>query len=264
VLYANHLGFYTSFNNHSAETIQQANTLTREFLKRCKLAIFSSEWAARGAIETYGADKNKVRVVPYGANILEQPDLAFVKACLHKRSRTTVKLLFLGKPWERKGGDTVLKVANALHAAGQPVELHIVGCNPPAGTVMPDYVTCHGFISKRTPEGMHKITSLLTESHFLFVPTQAEAFGIVFCEANAYGLPCLTSYVGGVPVKDHINGMTFALDASTDAYCQYITHLMQHYSQYEELALSSFHEYETHLNWNEAVKTVKEMISDSL
>ena len=37
------------------------------------LALFSSDWAARGAIELYGADKNKVKVVPFGANIQTFP-----------------------------------------------------------------------------------------------------------------------------------------------------------------------------------------------
>jgi glycosyltransferase involved in cell wall biosynthesis len=110
------------------------------------------------------------------------------------------------------------------------------------------------------------ITQLLHDSHFLFVPSRAEAFGIVFCEANAYGLPCLTSYVGGIStiVKDNINGMTFALDAPVARYCDYILDLMRDYSRYEALALSSFNEYQTRLNWNSAVLHVKNLIQEKL
>ena len=215
-LYSSLVGFYPGFSSHSADTIKQGNIITRKCLSRCRLALFSSDWAARTAIEIYGTDKEKVKVVPFGANLQTQNTLADIRSMLASRSRKTVKLLFLGKHWDRKGGDIVFRVAKALHAMGQSVEVHFVGCTPPAGIDIPNFIHCYGFISKRTPEGVAQITKLLRESHFLFVPSRAEAYGIVFCEANAYGLPCLTSFVGGIStvVKDHINGMTFALDAN--------------------------------------------------
>lgn len=261
-LYASLIGFYPAFSNHSASSIAQGNQITAECLERCRLVLLSSDWAARSALELYGISKEKVKVVPFGANIQCQHTGDDIREMLKARSRTTVKLLFLGKHWDRKGGDIVFKVAKALHAAGQAVELNFVGCYPPKREEIPSYIHCHGFISKRTPEGVAKITRLLRESHFLFVPSRAEAYGIVFCEANAFGLPCLTSYVGGIStvVKDHLNGMTFALDAPADVYCRYVMDLMQNYSRYEALVLSSFNEYQTRLNWRVATAEVKKLI----
>lgn len=261
-LYASLLGFYGGFSSHAASSIKQGNDLTRECLSRCHLAIFSSDWAARTAIEIYGASKEKIKVVPFGANIECRYTLDEMRQLIQSRSRTTLKLLFIGKHWERKGGDIVFNVAKALHAAGQSVELNFVGCHPPKDVEIPAYIKCHGFISKRTPEGVMKMTRLLEESHFLFVPSRAECFGIVFAEANAFGLPCLTSYVGGIStaVKDNINGMTFGLDASTDVYCRYLMNLMGQYSEYEKLALSAFNEYQTRLNWKTATRSVVDMI----
>lgn len=265
-LYASLIGFYPAFSNHSASSIAQGNKITAECLDRAKLVIFCSDWAARSAHELYGVSKEKIKVVPFGANIECQHSLIDIQNMLAARSRKTVKFLFLGKHWDRKGGDIVFKVTKALHAAGQPVELHFVGCHPPKDVEVPDYIHCHGFISKRTPAGMAHLMQLFRESHFLFVPSRAEAYGIVFCEANAFGLPCLTSYVGGIStiVKDNINGMTFGLDASVEVYCQYIMDLMQNYSRYEELALSSFNEFQTRLNWGVATATVKRMIEETL
>jgi glycosyltransferase involved in cell wall biosynthesis len=262
-LYAGLVGFISQFSNHSAATRAAANTLTQAALSRCQLAIFSSDWAARTAMELYGTDRAKIKVVPFGANIDCQHTLADMRDMIKRRSRDCVKLLFLGKEWERKGGDVVLTVAKALHAAGQRVELHLVGCQPPQGTEIPAYVYCHGYVSKQTPAGIETITRLLSESHFLFVPSRAEAFGIVFCEANAYGLPCLTSAVGGIStiVKDDINGKTFTLNAAPEVYCTYIMNLMQDYNRYEALALAAFNEYETRLNWNVATRTVKQMMT---
>lgn len=261
-LYASLVGFYPGFSSHSANSIEQGNKITRECLSRCSFAIFSSDWAANTAIEIYGASKDKVKVIPFGANLQNHPTLNDIHEMIRSRPRNTLKLLFLGKHWDRKGGETVFNVTKALHDAGQSVELNFVGCHPPANVDIPDYIKCHGFISKRTEEGRNKITALLRESHFLFVPSRAEAYGIVFCEANAYGLPCLTTHVGGIStiVKDNLNGMTFALDASPNVYRDYIIKLMQNYSRYEEMALASYNEFVTRLNWTVAIQKVRDLI----
>jgi glycosyltransferase involved in cell wall biosynthesis len=263
-LYASLLGFYPPFSYHSSSSILQGNEITNACLSRCSLAIFSSDWAANSALELYGVSREKVKVVPFGANIDSWPSNDEINTIIQQRSKTTIKLLFLAKSWERKGGDVVLAVAKALHDAGQPVELTIVGYNPPGMTEIPPYVKCLGYISKHTPEGKANIRRLLAETHFLFVPSRAEAYGIVFCEANAFGVPCLTTYVGGIAtiVKDNINGMTFGLDASVQSYCDYITNLMHDRKRYDEMAKASYHEFVSRLNWSVSALTVKQMIAE--
>ena len=260
-VYAALLGFYPPFAWHSADTIAQGNQMTAECLSRCAYAVFSSDWAANSAIELYGASRDKVKVVPFGANLDTAPDAADVRSVILQRSSKTIKLLFLAKSWERKGGDVVLAVAKALHQAGHSVELHVVGYTPPVSD-LPPYVICHGFISKHTPEGKLKIRRLLAESHFLFVPSRAEAYGIVFCEANAFGVPCLTTHVGGIStiVKDNVNGMTFALDASVERYCDYIVNVVSDDKRYAELANGAYNEFATRLNWASAAEQVKGLI----
>lgn len=262
-LYAALLGFYPPFAYHSASSIHQGNEITTECLSRCKLAIFSSDWAANSALELYGVSKEKVRVVNYGANIEFYPTHAEVKAIIKSRAHDKIKLLFLAKSWERKGGDIVLSVAKALHEAGHEVELSIVGYTPKLD-VVPPYVKLLGFISKQTPEGKKRLNQILCDSHFLFLPSRADACPMVFAEANAFGLPCLTTYVGGIStaVKDNINGMTFGLDAQPSVFCQYIVGMMQNMEQYEALALSAYNEYETRLNWKASTARVKGLLAE--
>lgn len=259
-VYAALLGFYPPFAWHSADTIAQGNQITTECLSRCAYAVFSSDWAANSAIELYGVSRNKVKVVPFGANLETAPDINDVRTAISLRRHDKIKLLFLAKSWERKGGDVVLAVAKALHEAGHAVELHVVGYTPPVN--VPPYVICHGFISKHTPEGKEKLRRLLAESHFLFVPSRAEAYGIVFCEANAFGVPCLTTHVGGIStiVKDNVNGMTFGLDATVASYCDYIVNVMSDEKRYSELAHSAHNEFVTRLNWAAAAEKVKGLI----
>lgn len=265
-LYAALLGFYHPFNYHSAETIRQGNIIISECLSRCKLAIFSSDWAAQSALQLYGTSREKVKVVPFGANIDTYPSPEKIREIIKNRATDKIKLLFLAKSWERKGGDVVLAVAKSLYEAGYPVELTIAGYTPPDLHPIPPYVKSLGFISKHTADGKNKLRELLSSTHFLFVPSRAEAYGIVFCEANAFGVPCLTTYVGGIGtvVRDNVNGMTFGLDASISTYCDYIVNLMQDRYRYDVLALSAYNEYEARLNWNVATASVKKMIQEIL
>jgi glycosyltransferase involved in cell wall biosynthesis len=261
-LYASLLGFYPPFSYHSSSSILQGNEMTNACLSRASLAIFCSDWAANSALELYGVSRDKVKVVPFGANIDSWPTHEEIQTIIKQRAHDKIKLLFLAKSWERKGGDVVLAVAKALHEAGQKVELTIVGYHPPGMTTPPPYVKCLGYISKHTPEGKAKIRQLLSETHFLFVPSRAEAYGIVFCEANAFGVPCLTTYVGGIStiVKDNLNGMTFGLDASIATYCDYIVNLMHDRRRYDDMALASYNEFVTRLNWQASARTVKGLI----
>lgn len=262
-VYSSLLGFYPAFAHHSAASIEQGNLITAECLSRCKLAIFSSDWAAHSALELYGTSREKVKVVPYGANLESYPALEEIHGFLKKRPDNKIKLLFLAKSWERKGGDIAYAVAQALHEAGHPVELNIVGYTPKLAN-RPSYVNCLGFISKQTPEGKAKIRELLSTSHFLILPSRADACPMVFAEANAFGLPCLTTYVGGIStaVKDNINGMTFGLDAALSLYCDYIVNTLSQSKRYESLALSAHNEYETRLNWKVATQRVKKLIEE--
>ncbi|HEX2549295.1 MAG TPA: glycosyltransferase family 4 protein, partial [Gammaproteobacteria bacterium] len=207
-LYAGLANFYPGFMQHSRASIMQGHEVTKECLKRTRIAIFSSGWAANTAMEFYGMPQDKVKVIPFGANFHCDHTANDMMHFLKSRSREYIKLLFLGKDWQRKGGDIVLAVAEEIHARGFPIELHIVGCLPPKNRNIPSYVQCHGFISKKTSTGMIRIKNLLSTSHFLFVPSRAEAYGIVFCEANAFGLPCLSSSIGGIQtiIKNNVNG----------------------------------------------------------
>ena len=123
---------------------------------------------------------------------------------------------------------------------------------------LPDFVINHGFISKANQEGKEKLNNLMSKCHFLLLPTKAEAYGLVFCEANSFGLPSIATNVGGIPtiIKDNINGMTFNLTDTEESYANYIATVFCNYKEYEELAISSYNEYKTRLNWGIAGKKI--------
>jgi glycosyltransferase involved in cell wall biosynthesis len=262
MVYAGMVGFYPRCRFHHPDTMWDAYHVTDACLKNAALLIFSSEWAARSAIELHGISKNKIHVVPFGANLAVTHTFNDVKAMIKARSTACIKFLFVGKYWHRKGGDMVLNVLNALHASGQKIELTIAGCSENDLPYLPFYAKCLGMLYKKNAADVEKLNNLYKESHFLFMPSRAEAFGIVFCEANAFGVPCIASQVGGIAdvVQDRVNGMTFSLEATIKDHCDRIMNLMSHRNHYEELALSSFNEYQNRLNWKTSANKVKNLI----
>ncbi len=262
--FAGMIDFYPEFSNLCEQSIKDGNRMEQMALERCQLAIYSSDWAAKTAINKYRVNPSKVKVVPFGANIKCNRDFNDIKEIVASRPRDKCKLLFLGVDWFRKGGDVALEVAKQLNEAGINVELTIAGCQPVVEEPLPNYVKSLGFISKSTHQGRHQIDKLLAESHFLILPSRAECYGVVFCEANSFGVPCIAANSGGIPtiIKNGLNGQLFSENAEISEYCNYISDTLSNYSQYENLALSSFYEYQDNLNWAVAGKTVKKMLME--
>ena len=235
-------------------------------LQRCALAIFTSVWAARSALDDYGADPAKVKVVPFGANIDVTRTAELVSRTIDARPRDRCNLLHIGVGWLRKGGDVSVEIARRLSARGLSVRLTMLGSEPPDDARLPDFVEHVGFIDKRTDEGRRRFDELFGSSHFLLLPARAEAFGVVLCEACSFGVPCLASRVGGIPsiVADDVNGKLFDRGCDPQRYADFIGALFADFDRYRALARSAFAEYETSLNWDVAARRVKQMLEQLL
>lgn len=264
--FQNTAGFYPKYSNLCQESMANGHKMERLATQKCKFAIYSSHWAAQTAIDFYKADPQKVRVIPFGSNLDSNLTQTDIKNLIEARPSTVCKLIFIGVDWLRKGGDKALKVAQALNDAGLPTELTLVGCRPSDDAHLPNFVKSLGYISKLTQAGQNRISQLIAKSHFLIMPTIADCSPIVLCEANAFGVPCLSTNVGGIPtiVDGELNGKLFDVQANVSEYCDYITHLFANYAHYKALALASFNEYKTRLNWTAAGNSVKDLLAEAL
>ena len=117
-LNAKHKRIDPYMSNLCQENIKNIYKIEAEALKRCDLIIYTSEWAARMASETYGIKTSKIKVVPWGANFESTRSLEDIKRIVDSRITRPCKLLFIGVDWERKGGDLALQVATKLNQVG--------------------------------------------------------------------------------------------------------------------------------------------------
>jgi glycosyltransferase involved in cell wall biosynthesis len=263
--FAGMINFYKYFTNMPEETIRNGNFLEQSALSNCTLAIFSSQWAADSAIKHYEISKSKVFVVPFGANIESNLNEEAILNIIRDKSTDVIKLLFLGVDWERKGGDVALETSKILNERGIKTELHIAGSKMPDAE-FPSFVVNHGFITKSTKEGRDLLNQLLITSHFLILPTKADCTPVVYSEANSFGLPCLTTNVGGIPsiIKNGVNGKSFSISDSPLSYVDYICEMKLDIVAYENLCMSSFEEYANRLNWTTSGKHIVRLLRNVL
>lgn len=259
--FAGMVDFYPEFTNLCAESLKNGTALEAAALARAALVVYSSEWAAQTARLAYGITPAKLHVVPFGANIEVAPTLEDVRRIVAARSQSVCKLLFFGIGWARKGGDIAVEVARELNAAGLPTELLVVGSRPRQPT--PPFVR-YQTIGIASPTRLEQLSAVMAESHFLLLPTRADCTPVVFSEANAFGVPCLATRVGGIEsiIRDGVNGATFPRDATVASYCDYISTRFADWRGYTELALASFREYQTRLNWDVAGRAVSELLAN--
>jgi glycosyltransferase involved in cell wall biosynthesis len=262
--FADMIDFYPAYSNLSKSTIEDGMKMEKEALERVTLAVYSSEWAAQGAINHYGISPDKVKVVNYGANIDVQHTPESIKELASKKDTTQCNLLFLGVHWYRKGGDIALDVVKKLNASGIKARLSVVGCEPDNKENLPDFVDVYGFISKKDKEGKDLLNKLISESHFLILPTRADCTPIVYAEFNAHGIPVLTTNVGGIEsvVSDSINGKTFSLESSAADYVKFIESMFSNFNDYKNLSSSAFNEFKTRLNWEVNIAKFRNMIHE--
>lgn len=231
-------------------------------ISRANKLVYSSEWAANSAVSDYGADPNKIEIVPLGANVENVPEVSqILNKCLSSKCR----LLFIGTNWTRKGGNIAFETLVSLINQGIDAELLMVGCNVPP-EFKHERVKVMPFLNKNIPQQQEKYFNLLLESHFLISPTRADCSPMVFAEANAYGIPVITTDVGGIPtiIRNGRNGYMFPLSATSDEYANLIATNFSDKDSYEQLVLFSREEYETRLNWNTWGQRLHQIFIDTL
>ena len=258
------INFYPYLSNLCQETLQNIYQIEKAALDKCHLVIYASDWGAEAAINQYNINPAKVKVIPWGANLEENRTIEDIHTIIDSRAVEPCRLLHLGVEWFRKGGDIALEVAKMLNHRGLKTELIIAGNPPITSESLPNYVKYFGYLKKSIKDDQDKLNHLISSSHFLILPSKADCSPHVLCESNSFGLPCLTTDIGGISsiIKDGLNGQKFAVDASISDYCDYIIALMNHYDKYQKLALSSFQEYQSRLNWNVACQQVQSLLQN--
>jgi glycosyltransferase involved in cell wall biosynthesis len=249
--FANMVDYYWEFTGLSAEYLRKGHLQEANALRRASLAIYPSDWAARSAVDFYRADPTKIFVIPFGANFGASNRREQVLPWIAGRTFETLRLLFVGRDWRRKGGDLVVEAAQHLIARGFQVRLDVVSGELPGRLKKFPWIVPHGLLDPNRPATAATLGELFRKAHFLFVPSRAEAYGMTFAEASAFGLPAIGTATGGITsvIRDAVNGFTLPLSAGASEYADLIAEAVEQRGLYLALCASSFDEFERRLNW---------------
>lgn len=215
----------------------------QKVLQRCDLLFWPSFWMKSEADRLYDLSADRSVVIPWGANIGDPGPPGAMP--LHHGE--PIRLLVLGRDWWGKGGPVAFETMQGLRAAGHDARLTVVGCVPP-DEHRNAYVTVHGHLNKSIPEEHALFTASLNSAHFMVMASH-ESYGFAFCEASAYGLPSLCLNVGGVPVREGVNGHAFPAGTGGEGFVRCIERYLAAPASYAALRERTRLEYETRLNW---------------
>ena len=250
--------YYPGYSNLTDWSARQGNAIEIAAYKNASALLYSSEWAACSAIKDYQMEPQKIFAVPFGANLDSAPSRDGVLA---RKKSEYCRLLFIGIGWEKKGGEIAFETLLRLEEMGLPAELIICGSIPPARFTH-ERMRVIPFLDKNDESQQKELESLYETADFLLVPTRREAYGIVFCEASAYGLPSITTRTGGTSevVRDGKNGFVLPYHARGKEYAEVIARIYRNDRRYAELVKSSRDEFEKRLNWDSWGTTVQQIL----
>lgn len=253
---------YPQYINFTKKRHKIGNNLEQIAFDNCTKLIFTATWAAESTIKDYNIDKSNIEVVPLGANLIHQHSKNDIIGFNSKKSKDEVNLLFVGVDWQKKGGDLLLSIFKELKEISPIYKLDVAGSKP-SPTPEIEGVTFHGFLNKADNTQKDKLDSLYQKAHYFLLPTKAEAFGIVFCEANSYGLPTFGSNLGGVPdiIKDGVNGELIDIKKTPKELAHQI-HKYISEGDYTEKSLRAFHHYQENFTWDKSIERVNKILQE--
>ena len=235
-------GSYLSAARYLDPLVLRAET---RIYRKPDLLLWPSEWLRQEAQALYGLDPARAHVVPWGANVADpgiNPNPPRLMA------GAPVNLLFIGRDWFAKGGPLVHETLQTLRAQGVDARLTVIGTQPPEFHRDPA-MDILGPLDKSVPDQLARFDSALRGAHFVMQPS-FESYGFAYCEASAHGLPSLALRVGGVPVRDGVNGHALPLGSTAEDFAGKVQHYLANPTAYDALRLSARREYEDRLNWD--------------
>lgn len=161
--------------------------------RAARLIVSTSAWAARAVREDYPDCATETAVMPNPVPLPPSSD-GWIAERYARAGTAPPRLLFVGGDFPRKGGFDLLDVwvQARLH---ERARLDIMSNWPLDASTLPPGVSLHRNVSAHT-EPWH---ALWRAADLFVLPTRDEAFGIVFQEAGAAGLPAIGTDMNAVP-----------------------------------------------------------------
>jgi glycosyltransferase involved in cell wall biosynthesis len=259
---ANLLGYRLMLSNLLEFSRRQSLLIEQRAIDKATFLSYSSDWAIQSALHDFKAKPEKTCMLPFGANLDPAPQRI---PAMESRQTEVCRLFFLGVDWNHKGGPVAFDTLLELEKMGIPAELTVVGCTVPPEFTHPGFKTI-GFLNKNNEAEFRELEKLYLDSSFFLLPTKLECYGICFCEAAAYGLPCIAGNSGGVSssIAEGKSGFLLPEGATGKDYALVIAKIWKNPVEYKALQQTSRELFEQSRNWDAWANSLKSrLLTDS-
>jgi len=229
---------WPSWNPLTARGLEHWYDLERATYRQALHLFTMGASVAESLVTFYGVAENRVTNVGGGANCAMLPTLGMA-------TREPV-LLFVGHDFYRKGGDVLIKAFRRVRERMPAARLRIVGTS-----AVPEEpgVEVLGRVDDR-----RRVARLYAQARVFCLPSRFDPYPLVLMEAMAYGLPCVSTTVCGIP-EIVVHGQTGLLVPPDDdaSLATALLHLLEQPSYAAQLGTAGRLRVEQHLNWDRVV-----------
>ena len=207
----------------------------RQIFRAARLIISTSRWAADCLREEYPDCATEIAVMPNPVE-LDSFDPAWIEERYVRSVQTpgyVPRVLFVGGDFRRKGGYDLLS-AWREGQFGQRARLDLATSSPIEPERLPAGVHVHTHITAHSPEWR----TLWRDADLFVLPTSDEAFGMVFQEAAAAGLPSIGTRINAVPeiIHDGVSGLLVA-PGEREGLTRALNHLLDSAERRREMGM---------------------------
>jgi glycosyltransferase involved in cell wall biosynthesis len=218
----------------------------RRAVRRSRRVLVFSEWCKTEIVKRHGISPERVLMHAAACGLPEHviPAGGTVE---RRRIASPVRLLLVGRDWERKGVGIGIEVVRILNERGTAATLTVCGVRGES-----DEIVCFaGTFRKGEPRELDAYAGLYRNADLLIHPAFFDPSPTVPAEAAAFGVPTITNDVGGVStsVQHGRTGVVLPRHAPAESYVRVIEDLVNNEERYRHLSRGARQRYDQEQNW---------------
>ena len=188
----------------SRSALERRHERQQEIYEQATGILAMSRWFADLLLDA-GIPAAKVHVVHPGANVpTDTTEARDAPRGPNRPPGDPPVLLFVGYNFHRKGGPAVIRALERLRRDHDP-QTQLVVAGPTSWPLEGEPPEGVSFLGRQQPG---QVAALMRTCDVLVLPSRFEAFGIVFAEALAHGMPCVAHRAYAMPeiIEDGVTG----------------------------------------------------------